>query len=75
MDFAEISNIIEQRREELKSSKTLVEVIDYGAGSPNANRSKEQMQQGVISQIPLASLASIGVKKEKAQQIFEILKL
>lgn len=72
MDFAEISQIIEQKREELKESKALIEVIDYGAGSPNENRSKEQMQQGVISQIPLASLASIGVKKEKAQQIFEI---
>ncbi|WP_104722772.1 class I SAM-dependent methyltransferase [Helicobacter mesocricetorum] len=72
MDFVEISQIVEQRREELKKSESLVEVIDYGAGSPNENRSSEQMRQGITLELPLASLASIGVKREKAQQIFGI---
>ncbi|MDE5603576.1 MAG: class I SAM-dependent methyltransferase [Helicobacter sp.] len=75
MDFIEISQIIEERREVLKNSKDSIEVIDYGAGSPNERRSREQMQEGVISQISLASLASIGVKREKAQQIFEIFEI
>lgn len=71
-NFESIVKIVEQRREILKSSVKEIEIIDYGAGKPNDKRTKEEMQKGVKSVVVLKELASIGVKKEKAKQIYDI---
>ncbi len=63
---------IESRRKELQDSHAILEIIDYGAGKPEDKRTKEQMQEGVCVQVPLAQMASIGVKPDKATQIAEI---
>lgn len=72
MNFEEIVSKIESYRESLKQKEALIEVIDYGAGKPQEKRTKEQMEAGVALEIPLCELAKIGVKREKAQVIFEI---
>ena len=45
----ELIDLIEQRRSYLLNSDEEINVIDYGAGRPNANRSKEEMNKGVQS--------------------------
>ncbi|MDY3112754.1 MAG: class I SAM-dependent methyltransferase [Helicobacter sp.] len=72
MEFEKIVEIIESRREFLKKSDEEILVRDFGAGKPEDNRTKEQMEEGVEVRIPLKNLASIGVKREKAEQIFNI---
>ena len=74
MGFEEITSKIESYREHLKQKTTLIEVIDYGAGKPEEKRTKEQMEAGVCVEVPLCELAKIGVKREKAEVIFEIFK-
>lgn len=74
MEFAKIVEIVESRREVLKGSEASIKVVDFGAGSPQDKRTKEQMQQGVLCAVALCDLASIGVKREKAQEIFKIFK-
>lgn len=70
--FEEVCNQVETYRESLKGKENLIEVLDYGAGNPSDNRTKEQMEKGVVVQVTLKNLASIGVKKEKAQVIYQI---
>ena len=72
MRFEEIVSKIESYRESLKQKKTLIEVVDFGAGKPEEKRTKEQMEAGVTLEIPLCELAKIGVKREKAEVIFKI---
>lgn len=72
--FLDIIKKIEAQREYLKQSLEFVEIVDYGAGKPEDKRTKEQMQRGVVSKVSLENLASIGVKKEKAEQIYGIFK-
>jgi predicted O-methyltransferase YrrM len=40
-------NLIEQRRSFLLNSDKEIAIIDYGAGKPDANRTKEEMNKGV----------------------------
>ncbi|PZT48046.1 hypothetical protein B6S12_05715 [Helicobacter valdiviensis] len=72
MEFLEVVKIIEDKREELKASNDYLEVVDYGAGQAEDKRTKEEMQKGVKLNVPLKEFAKIGVKKEKAFQIYEI---
>lgn len=72
MEFAEIVRIVESKREELKGSEACISVVDFGAGSPQSLRTKEEMEQGVVSSLKLCELAKIGIKQEKAQEIFKI---
>ncbi|MBX7491495.1 class I SAM-dependent methyltransferase [Helicobacter turcicus] len=74
MEFEKIVEIIESRREALKSREEEIEVVDYGAGSPRDKRTKEEMEKGVVCKISLQNLAKIGVKREKAQEILKIFK-
>ncbi len=68
----EIVKKIEEKRESLKKQTQSIEIVDYGAGNPSDKRTKEQMEQGVRTTVPLCELAKIGVKKEKAKEIFKI---
>lgn len=70
--FEEVCNQVETYRESLKRNPREIEFIDYGAGNPSEQRTKEQMEKGVVVQVALKSLASIGVKREKAQVIYQI---
>ena len=44
MALEDIIKRIESRRKELQDSQTILEVIDYGAGKPDEQRTIEQMQ-------------------------------
>lgn len=72
--FEEILAKVENRREFLKNSSQMLEVIDYGAGNPQDKRTKEQMQKGVRVEVPLKDMASIGVKRDKAEIIYTLFK-
>ena len=71
-DFLEIVEKVETRREFLKTSSEIVLVVDYGAGKPEDKRTKVEMEKGVLQEVSLKNLASIGVKREKAKVIFDI---
>ncbi|MEW5250846.1 hypothetical protein [Microbulbifer discodermiae] len=42
-------SLIEERRASLLNSGKKIVVVDYGAGSPNSNRTKKEMEIGVQS--------------------------
>ncbi len=48
--------LIEQRRSFLLNSDKEIAVIDYGAGSPSSNRTKEEMEKGVQSTALVANI-------------------
>jgi predicted O-methyltransferase YrrM len=52
----ELINLIEQRRSFLLSSDKEITVVDYGAGSPNSNRTREEMKSGVQSTALVADI-------------------
>ena len=52
----EMITLIEQRRSFLLSSNKEIAVIDYGAGSSNSNRTKEEMEKGVQSTARVADI-------------------
>lgn len=52
----ELIHLIEERRSFLLRSDKEIAVIDYGAGSPNSNRTKENMEKGVQSTALVASI-------------------
>lgn len=52
----ELINLIEQRRSFLLSSDEEITVIDYGAGNPTSNRTKEEMNKGVQSTAIVANI-------------------
>jgi len=68
--FAEI----EALRVEIRSKNLLINVVDYGAGEPEENRSKEQMHSGVLKQVRSKDLCRIGLKNEYAHLIYALLK-
>ncbi|MDA3967583.1 MULTISPECIES: O-methyltransferase [Helicobacter] len=72
MEFLDIVEKIEKRRDELKESDIVLDIVDYGAGKADEKRTKEQMKKGVELKVALSDFATIGVKKEKALQIYEI---
>lgn len=47
---------IEERRDELLNDRTIVELVDYGAGQPEDNRSFEYASQGLTSSISVNQL-------------------
>lgn len=49
-------SLIEKRRTSLLNSNLEIDVIDYGAGSPNMVRKKEEMQKGFHSRATVASI-------------------
>lgn len=69
MDIEAIIKTIEARREHLKESDVILGIMDYGAGKPHEKRSEQEMHDGVFVHVPLASMAGIGVKPDKAREI------
>ncbi|CAM2802830.1 O-methyltransferase [Helicobacter burdigaliensis] len=74
MNFEEIVEKVEARRSELMSKDELVEVVDYGAGNPDSNRTKEEMTRGVVNKVEICKLASVGMKNERLKNMYDLLK-
>lgn len=74
MEWERIEREIEAYREELKRSERVLEVLDFGAGSPEAKRSEEEMSAGVRVNVPLKDMARIGIKGAAARRLSEIIK-
>jgi len=72
-DF-EVFKEIESLREKIILEDTSIEVIDYGAGNPDENRTEKQMHSGVTKSISTKSLCKIGLKNNFAHLIYAIVK-
>lgn len=70
--FLEVESKIEAYRRALVDKDQAIEVIDFGAGSPDSNRSEEEMAQGVKVTTTTRSVAAVGIKGDRAKGIFEI---
>lgn len=74
MSFEEVVKKVEARRSELMAKEDIIEVVDYGAGNPNSNRTKEEMAKGVVNQVAISQLASVGMKNERLKNMYNLLK-
>jgi len=66
--------LIEQRRTDLLNSTEEITVVDYGAGSPNANRSKEEMKKGVQSTELIAKICGASKPAFWATFLFKLIR-
>jgi predicted O-methyltransferase YrrM len=65
---------IEHLREKIMDRNQTIKVIDYGAGNPQENRTKEEMHSGVPKKISSKELCKIGLKNEFAHLIYALVK-
>lgn len=70
----EIFKKIEALREEMILQDRCVNVVDYGAGNPEENRSEQEMHKGVLKQVSTRDLCRIGLKNEFAHLIYALVK-
>lgn len=67
-------NLIEERRSSLLASEQEIAVIDYGAGTPNSNRTKEEMDKGVESTVRVANLCKVSKPTFWATILFKLVR-
>lgn len=67
-----IFKTIEAIRTKRKEQDKVITLVDYGAGDPEATRSQEEMYQGVVKEVTIAQLSSIGLKGEWAQRLYSL---
>lgn len=67
-------NLIEQRRSFLLNSDKEIAVIDYGAGSHNSNRTKEEMKNGVQSTALVANICKASKSVFWATFLFKMVR-
>ena len=65
---------IESLREKIILEDINIEVLDYGAGNPDENRSAKQMHNGVTKSVSTKNLCKIGLKNDFAHLIYAIVK-
>ncbi len=65
---------IESLRDKIIQEDTNIEVLDYGAGDPDDNRSVQEMNQGVIKHVSTKDLCKIGLKNDFAHLLYAIVK-
>jgi predicted O-methyltransferase YrrM len=65
---------IEERRSFLLSSDEEIPVIDYGAGSPNSDRTREEMVKGVRSTARIADITNASKSQFWAKVLFKIIR-
>ena len=65
---------IERRRAALLDSTGKISVIDYGAGGPGSNRSREEMDQGVPFTARIADVATVSKPKFLATLLFNLVR-
>lgn len=66
--------LIEQRRSFLRNSKNKLSIIDYGAGKPDSQRTKEQMEKGVRSTALVADLCKASRPPFWATVLFKLIR-
>lgn len=67
-------NSIEQRRSFLLSSDNEIAIIDYGAGKPDSNRTKEEMKNGVQSTALVANICKASKPAFWATFLFKMIR-
>ena len=65
---------IEHRRKVLRLTKDIIEIIDFGAGNPDAKRSDEDMYRGVRSSVEIKTLARASKPAFWALFIFKLIR-
>ncbi len=70
----ELINLIEARRSSLLRSDQEISVIDYGAGNPNSNRTKEEMDKGVESTALVANICKVSKPPFWATILFKLIR-
>lgn len=73
MKIDAIVKIVESRRNELMHRADVVEVIDYGAGNPQENRTQEDMVLGKHIKVMLSVLAETGIKGKRMYNLYNII--
>lgn len=66
---------IELQRSLLLQSEQEIEIIDYGAGTPDANRSTIEMQQGVSGVEKISNIAKASKPQFWAEFLFKLLRI
>lgn len=72
-DFRIFASIEKIRDKTIQQNKK-VEVLDYGAGEPDANRTAEEMDQGITKVVSTKDLCKIGLKNQYAQLLYTLVK-
>lgn len=67
-------SLVEKQRSFLLKSDLVVESVDYGAGNPKSNRTKEQMREGFRSTISVSQLCRISKSRFWALLIFKLIR-
>lgn len=67
-------SLIEQRRSSLLNSEKEIAVIDYGAGNPDSNRTKEEMKNGVQSTALVANICKFSKSEFWATFLFKMIR-
>ena len=70
----EAISLIEKRRSFLLKSDKEIAVVDYGAGSSNSNRTKEEMERGVQSKAQVAKITGASKPQFWATILFKIIR-
>ena len=65
---------IESLRDKIIREDTNIEVLDYGAGDPDDNRTLQEMHQGVVKNVSTRDLCKIGLKNDFAHLLYAIIK-
>lgn len=66
--------LIEQRRSLLLNSNKEIAIIDYGAGSPNSKRTREEMERGVQSTAFVADICKASKPAFWAKFLFKLIR-
>lgn len=74
MQEKESISLIEKRRSFLLESDKVIGVVDYGAGSSNSNRTKEEMESGVKSTARVANITRASKTQFWATILFKIIR-
>ena len=67
-------SLIEKRRSFLLNSDKEIAIVDYGAGSSNSKRTKEEMEKGVTSTALVSKIATASKTKFWAIILFKIIR-
>jgi predicted O-methyltransferase YrrM len=65
---------IETIRENIIAQNKKVEVLDFGAGDPDSNKTQEEMNKGVEKIVYTKDLCKIGLKNQYAQLLYVLVK-
>lgn len=65
---------IEQARKEIIDADIELEIIDYGARSPNLSLTKEDMYRGRVVKSSTKNMCAIGVKNKWSEKLYYLVK-